>query len=375
MRVFWKYADQERFSRWISPYLMVLMLEGSDPNMGDIRLVRHDQLSRVEYLRLLARAQSVKFLFPDITKRVPVTLLLVLLVIVVCLCMGRKVNFELWRLAVPVAGLFFLALFISQLVTQPISVFRYFSFMVYLTVILAISLWAMVFQLLPMRKMLLYTSYVIPALLACVVTYQSIAALPRGERKVIRHFAGGCLSLADAFHTRNVRRDIPVALREVIGHTPRVYSFNINNYSMAPGCELETFVSFGLHQDWHEILFEPPEQARAALQKQGLNYFLIDLDMQVVDVLQYSPLFQPENINKFFQVRWHHGNAYLLTWPDSDTTPIPEEFLTLYNYLEYWCPFHLEPLYTQVRDIYAKHKDHPYPVVRDPSLPDVPGWQ
>jgi hypothetical protein len=145
---------------------------------------------------------------------------------------------------------------------------------------------------------------------------------------------------------------------------------------MAPDCELESFVSFSLRRDWHVVIFESPDRARTALQQQGLNYFLIDLDsVPILDVIQHAPLFQPGTIEKYFQVRWQQGNALLLTWPGPDTIPIPDDFLTLYAHLEQWNPFDSSPLYTQVRTIYEMNKDRPYPIFRDPQLPTVRGWQ
>ncbi len=375
MRLFWKHANQERFSRWVSPYLMVLLLEGSSPDMGDVRLVEHKEGSRAEYLRTLVRTQTVRCFFPDIDEDVPASVLLVLLGVTVPLAFGKKVRFELWRLAVPVAGLFVLALVLSQLVTQPVSVYRYFSFMVFLIVLLALGLWVLLFRLHPNRKLVRLTSCVVPALLTCLVTYQSVLAIPEQEREDLWRFATGKESLGEAFLKRGITSWVPLTIRDLTGPGKRVYSFNINNYCMAPDCELESFVSFALHQDWHEVLFEEPEQARAALQKQGLNYFLIDLNRDMVDVLQYSPLFRPENVGKYLEVRWHRGSTYLLTWPGPDTEPLPEEFLTIWSLMEFWNPCDLGPLYEVVRTIYKQNKGKPFPIVRDPSLPHPPGWQ
>jgi hypothetical protein len=148
---------------------------------------------------------------------------------------------------------------------------------------------------------------------------------------------------------------------------------------MAPGCELESFVSFSLRDSYPEILFESPERARAALQKQGLNYFLVDLtDGQLrVDVLQHAPLFRPENLEKYFQVRWRRDNTVLLTWPDADTTPIPQEFMIAYaaNCENDFNKTRWRPLYKQLETIYEMNGRKAFPVYRDPSLPPVQGWQ
>ncbi len=375
MRLFWKYADQERFSKWVSPYLMVLLLEGSSPNMGDIQLVEHETLSRWDYLRMLTRMHVIHSVFPDAAEEVPWCLLLVLGLVALQFWSGKTVALDLDRPGVPIVGLFAAAILLSQLVTQPVSVFRYFSFMVFLVVLLGLGVWLVFFHLLPSRKLVWLTSYVMPALLTCLVAYQSIVAVPNRDRRDMLRLVAGQESLEEAYRKHDVTSAAPVAIREVVGRQARVYSFNVNNYCMTPDCELESFVSFALHQDWHTVLFEPAEQARAALQKQGLNYFLIDLNKDVIDVLQYSPLFQPENVGKYLEVRWHRGSTYLLTWPGPDTQPLSEEFLTIWAHVEFWNPCDLGPLYEVVRTIYEQNKGKPFPIVRDPSLPHPIGWQ
>jgi len=150
---------------------------------------------------------------------------------------------------------------------------------------------------------------------------------------------------------------------------------NVANFSMAPDCEVESFVSFALHRGWHEIMFGPSPQAREVLQAQGLNYFLIDLGASVVDILQYSPLLCPANIQKNFEVVWRQADVYLLTWPGSNTTRLPAEFMQRYGEEYFTRCLDLRNLYGRVKLIYEQNKDQPYPIRRDPSLPPVKGWQ
>jgi hypothetical protein len=317
------------------------------------------------------------YFFPDILRRVPYSLAAVLLLLAVCRSRGKKAGLDPGQW-VPLAGTLLAALLLSQIVTQPGSIFRSFSFLASFGVLLALTLWTTVFRLLPRHRFVLLTSCLLPVSLTGVVAWQGIRHVPVEHVAEALQFACGQMSLADGFRSRGVTSDLPVKLRAVIGPEARVYTLDLVCFSMAPGCELESFVSFALHPEYHTILFESPERARAALQAQGANYFLINLDpasMFGLDVLQFSPLFQPGNLEKHFAVRWQSAHAVLLTWPGPDTVPISSEFLERYAREDVSNRFKLRDLYRQLGTIYESNDRRGYPVWRDPALPAVKGWQ
>jgi hypothetical protein len=144
---------------------------------------------------------------------------------------------------------------------------------------------------------------------------------------------------------------------------------------MAPGCELESFVSFSMASQWHEILFETGNRARKALESQGLNYFLINLNAVLTDIIQYSPLLRWENIESNLQVAWSDRDVYLLTWPGPNTTPIPPEFMARYCRDYFTSATDFQPLYDRVNVIYQANRTRSFPIYRDPALAPVRGWQ
>jgi hypothetical protein len=277
MRWFWNHANQERFSQRVSPYLMTLLLEGSSSDMGKVAVTDWRNLvPPAEHVKSLARANAVDRFLLDISGKKKYLLLAILVIIGLRFSTKKYLRFPVWRLATPVLGLFLGAILFSQLAAQPTSTFRSFSFMVFFVVLIALGVWIAFFRLLHVRRLTLMTSYWLPAVLAVTVTVPAVQAIPTHDLEETLGFALGQRSLAQGFRERSMTT-FPHAIRTVIGHEPRVYSFDTNTYSIGPDGELESFMSFALHENYHEILFESPEHARTALQNQGLNYFLIDL--------------------------------------------------------------------------------------------------
>ena len=382
-RPFWRFADQERFSRSVSPYMMVLLGEGSAAGMGEIQVMKPEQMTRWEYIRQLVRWHAAAPYLPPGAAAAGCVALLVAGVLAVRVSRRRAPGPEVWRVAVPVLGALTVAVVLSQFVTQPTSVYRYFSFTTFFSVAAAVGLWVMVFRAIPYRRLVGLTSYALPAVVTGWVTISTLTDIPEDEVRNTVRFAAGRISMAHAYATRQSAVQMPtVEARWAVGDpTARVYTFNQNNYSMAPGCEVESFVSFAFRRDWHTVMFESPEVAREALRAQGLNYFLIDFNAVVIDVIPYAPLFRPENIGKYLRVAWSQGDIFLLTWRDTDAPgaggadPLPCEFICRYDesYFTQWVDF--RPLYEQVRTIYEGNRGRAYPVYRDPALPPVRGWQ
>ena len=116
----------------------------------------------------------------------------------------------------------------------------------------------------------------------------------------------------------------------------------------------------------------------AALQKQGLNYFLLDLTKNARAALtSFLTLrcFAGKTSTNSSRVRWQQDDIYLLTWPGPDTQPLPETFLTKYTTNGREGVHNLRPLYDQIRTIYEMNRTRSYPIYRDPALPPVKGWQ
>ncbi len=375
-RTHWRLANQAKFSEWWSPYLMVLLEEGSGSTMGEIHIVEPANMTRYGFIKQLIRVHTAYYFVPQWLFPRYVYYIIICIAIAVILLIGRRVPFSFWRLCVPVGGTLLAAIVLSQFVTQPVSAYRFYSFTIFFIITGCVCTWCILFRLLPNRHFIGFTSYLMPAALVAYITLHTYRSVPLTEYQHCRNFALGRSSLGEAFAYRNAIFPPAVAIRTVVGHDTRVYTFNLNNYCTAPGCELESFVSFALHRDWHEIMFESPERARELLKKQGLNYFLIDFNKEVLDIIHYSPLFSADNIFDYLGVAWQEGDVYLLTWIGQGTEQLPIDFLCQYNEDYYEKPFKCRSLYQRVKLIYEMNKDYHYPIHRDPSLlPLKDVWQ
>jgi hypothetical protein len=192
-------------------------------------------------------------------------------------------------------------------------------------------------------------------------------------------FASGSISVADAYSTQNALWAPGMEARRLAGPQTKIWSSQITEqFCMAPNCDLETFFSYSMGKDWAAIMFEPADVARTALQREGLDYFLIDTNVPFFDVLPYSPLFSAEQIRGHLAVAWESNGVYLLTWPSSSTKPIDLKFDAEYTRSkELALEFADFPaIYRELGTVYAQWKKNPHwPVRLDASRLRPRGWQ
>jgi hypothetical protein len=244
-----------------------------------------------------------------------------------------------WRLAALVVLLATVAVVAGR--AQSISFTRLSSFFVPVLVMLAIagSVWALNWPL--TRRDDATLRLIVPALLlvGTLVAWQSHAHWTsplRRETANAMRFLAGSYSLAQAYSHANslypfgaINPGALAAAQRLPYGTP-IWSTNVDSYCMAPGCLIESVISFKMSGRLDEILGGDPELAKLRLQQAGLNYFLFMKDYRMIDLLPFSKLFAPETIGRYLGVKWSDGSTYLLTWIGPDTTPIGPDFLEAY---------------------------------------------
>src|SRR5580700_2827294 len=244
-----------------------------------------------------------------------------------------------WRLVALVALLAAVAVLAGR--NQSLSFTRLSSFFVPVLVMLAIagSVWGLSWPL--ARRDDTVLRLVVPAILlvGTLVAWQShahwMSPLRRESANAMRFFAGS-YSLAQAYSHANslyafgaINPGALAAAQQLPYGTP-IWSTNVDSYCMAPGCLIESVISFKMSGRLDEILGGDPDLAKQRLQEAGLNYFLFMKDYRIVDLLPFSRLFAPETIGRYLGVEWSDGSTYLLTWIGPDTRPLGPDFLEAY---------------------------------------------
>jgi hypothetical protein len=236
--------------------------------------------------------------------------------------------------------------------SQPISFYRLttFSYGPTLCATLAVFATALPEKWLPVhtragKLALLFLVAGVWGLVAVVVWRQEltrtiVASAPTVVGNAVK-FASGNYSLRQAYENQQgmpgrlpwggVYPGIAKAASVAGSGTP-IWSFHVHSYCMIPDCNVRTHMSFRFSKSWPLVYYGAPQEARAALQREGLNYFFYSNELPVTDPLPTAPLFSPEHIAQYLAVAWSDGMSFLLTWPGPKTSPIAEGFLQGYKW-------------------------------------------
>jgi hypothetical protein len=231
------------------------------------------------------------------------------------------------------------------------SYYRFASFMVPVMIVAGCTLWTASIPLRSLPSLAAVLGHrlapvVVLAVCAVVIankTWIDLAIVPLGANAV--RYAVGILSIDDAFARQSGGEPISTspharlpgiypgargAYATVGPHTP-IWSLHTQTFCMLPDCNMMNFSFFIMTPSWERLMWGTPEEGRAALRAAGLNYFLYSREKLITDPLPLSQLFSPDNIARYFGIRWTDGTTTLLTWAGSGTTALGEEWVADYR--------------------------------------------
>ena len=215
---------------------------------------------------------------------------------------------------------------------QPISFERASTFFFPLLLLLGMAICAWAMERLPERPDRRILGWLVPLILlsGSVLLWDQTMEWTRRAAQAGQdglRFLTGRYSLAEAYSHQDaglpfggINPRTLAAWRQVEPGAV-IWSTNVDSYCMAPGCWVESVVSFKMSGRLDEILTASPERAKQLLQEAGLNYFLVSEDARLIDLLPYSKLFAPDTIGRYLGIKWTDGTTFLLTWVGPDTTP------------------------------------------------------
>jgi len=377
-RLFWKLADQKKLSEWVSPYLMVLLEQGTSKDIGGFKLVGN--IFDLKYLLGLFRVMSLFFV------KVDYFILFVLLpgiTGIVLYVKGHGAKLEQHRTAIPLMAFLTAAFIMCLLATaHPHSYLRNYIFIVFFLVAGFLLVWNSFITLLPFGQTVRTNiTIVLGMVIVCLWSFNSYQMFPQVLGKTYRTaaFICGRINYSTMYGHNDALWEPAVQVRKMLGPETRIWSFSLYNFYMGPDSGLETAISYSLGQDWHEIMFSDSNRAKELLQRQDLNYFIIDLKKDLFEMFQYTELFHPNNIGRHLGVVWTNSrkDVYLLTWKENSSSGIPRRFIKAYKKLiaKSEQSLHFDGLYQRMEEIYFYNDGRTYPVQIRAGMPPIEGWQ
>jgi len=399
-RVFLSHWNENIFGKFFSPYLMIYLAQGSGPDMGTVSLeIKNDFL--ILYPMVLRLNELPTSLVPY-----GISLIIVLFVLICCLLarlniLSSKARSQTGRilstLTIP-SLLMLLFVFVTVFaVNQRTSLYRsteyivYYSalvlfsivflFFLFLQVGIEMSVFALSKMQLKKKYSLCMTTNTVLSVLAIMLIFLFITSgLPKlRELDATKQlsFILGRTNLADSLAVDlNAPRGL-AKFREQKLASGSIVSFVIGTrfgdlFYHYPGVATEMSYAFG--KDWHILAFESPDKVKEYYQKLGINYFMIDTEGSVFGCLPFSPLFQWQTLDKYFDVCFGENGIYILTWKNGEKSNITKEIKEKWKQTLAKKNFS-RPLYERVKLIYEYNNGLLHDIKIPPNLPSVEGWQ
>ncbi len=411
-RLFWKMANQQKFSQWVSPYLMVYLNEGSTGGVGTI-ISPFAKLINISGLAKLLRLDYLRIIYPLHFALIPITLLIMALIASYKLNNGNRVVIisllvafawiissifnhpvsakeqmifislasivtfilfypevqkrifaprmvysmrrqTLFDIAVVLSVVTTLAWVMANVVDQPVSIYRMFSFLCAISIVVGVTIWT--FLLILVRRHLLLTItvrkvFTVGLLLTVVLTASSGMLLRMRENihSQVKFALGVCDAEAALSSTVDpATRDssawpLYLRARKLVGPQVPILTFGINGNRIGtsfafPGAGLQSEVSYSLGPKWHTIIFGNPEEAEDELRKQNINYFLVDWASEYLfGGVPFSPLFDPDELTKRFSLIADYGGIWLLGWKGMGGNPLTADEIQIWELVRNGC--------------------------------------
>ncbi|KAF0144471.1 MAG: Uncharacterized protein FD156_1775 [Nitrospirae bacterium] len=329
----WKFADKERFGKLWSPWIIEYYFLASSFDSQPVILSNILKVD-IHWIAQLCRT----WFFKD----VPLLSYSILLTAFI----GAAYSRSSWKPVISANkrnDILYAALFIgnallfAQFFKNYNSLFRLYNFTVIFVILFIILFWAAVLG--PMSR---YK----PAIVAAVVLLSAgffIKDLPlyitKNRTEALWQYVTGRISTKDAVADTDFLINSYIKNDTRFSHFIKANSYIRDGSKMlymgqdcGPGYFFPAMVvselSYALGNKYDVTLFGPPEEARSAYQRLGINYFALNLRRQFFVGLPFSPLFKAENVQKYLDLVWADGDFYLLAWKTENSDKVmPVEFL------------------------------------------------
>lgn len=374
--LFWKFADQEKFSTWSSPYLVQYFIEmGSDHStLTTPKFIDKDQI--ITFLFLMRFDILKPILFPKI-------LLFLIFSIIAAILVVRKSeirkDFSPLIFTIIISFIIFCLLF-SSVPNTLSSIMRNYSFLCISLIIpylVVVEVFSRSISNIKFKTCFLFLIMMTTVILTCKAMS---AGMPNGfamtslkyglglnsTQDCIRNFPGIKASVEKLLLTLPADAKVLMLTRDHIKNGSFVFP--------GPGLlsEPSRFSGNGL---WHRMAYETPFLSKKAFLEYGIQYFYIDLDDIVGSgSIAFNEIFSDGIIQNELEIVGHENNQFILGWKNGSGVPLTQEWINRWTRIRNESPGpyakFARQLDKRVRMIYQANREQ-YPIRKPEGLPDV----
>lgn len=331
--LFWRLADKERFGRLWSPLVVEYWFLGTGAVESASPSLFETMLPKLGWLREILR---LHYLPP----------LGWLVALAIAMYAVRAISRRRWLQGEPgragAAGLIVLVAFsigtlaLANAFPGSNSVYRFYAFALVLVLIAGTAVTGVLFELAALAPVV-RSLFVLTCAIAMSVVLLGHASKDRV--KLVSDYALGKLPTRQVLTLNDTYSGLPGGFADFEAAkraAPRGRILYMG-YSPSPGYLLPpppllSEPSYAFGNRYGEILYGPADEARAALQAQDINYFLINMRSRLFLGIPYSELFDASNIAQRLGLHWSRNEFYMLTWKSSATRPLPPEFIAMLEF-------------------------------------------
>ncbi len=331
--IFYKLSNADILSKWVSPSAILFQIQMNNISGEGAGAIALANLLKVK--NVIANMGSVLY-DPSMVPAFIYLALLPLTCLLIMVAVKRKViDSAIIPLIVSIVSMLLVS-FILLVVTEQLSIYRYTTFLVVVRDFLYVYILFFVTKHFAGRfyKKLVVVPVIIIIFYSCSNFYayakqESVS----NEEKI--DFLTGNKSYADFYEKRWGAVKMGLTIQQKIGSDKKVVVMNFlpSLYGIpGSGFERPLMNDYNTKGNFEEILFGAPEQAMRTLQALNINYFLFVFDKPFLPTA-YAPLFEPENVRKYFTRVLDGQNLILLTWKSPSDPELPDDIIKGYNNL------------------------------------------
>jgi hypothetical protein len=412
---FFEHADQSKFSRFVSPYLVLLIQEASTTTSGTLSLDHFDwhgiwvtlhfsgiplETGKIVLILLLG---FVGLSQPPIRNKIGPPILITSTLLAVTACLGLLAHEpdsqqRSFVFCLPVA-MFLVAICITSAACMGARIFS-----------------AMLAKAAPtadigqvqrrgtmdtvLSRLKTTVLWFVTLVAATYFIHQVTAAFPDvTQRRILSHdfrFLTGHESLADDTDTPSpcLKMLELLAGRDAAAASPapsvKVWALPLLEplgCFLMPKVRILTEMRNSLGPHWHRIVFGSIADARRELKLLNIRYFYVDFDPRpranpsaaLLGCIAYSDLFSTESLARNFRIVWRDGTQALLELAElpSLEAGTPDELLARWDEkkaMKQYGVWQMKELCERVRMYYGNNGEN-WPVKKDSFLPALTGFQ